>query len=162
MAYSLNSKVRWRHVMQGYAASQNASAARSVLAMWLGLNSGVKILGPGSGLIYTRVFASKVSGKLFEAPSSLSKLRSTKAKTQSAQCETSFASYRISSQRYLSILLLVLVLICNASISRQIVVVLLCRMHDQDHRISVWFNDSILTEDLSTNNREIPMGYIDG
>jgi hypothetical protein len=37
-----------------------------------------------------------------------------------------------------------------------------CRMHDQDHRISVWFNDSILTEDLSTNNRDIPMGYIDG
>ena len=37
-----------------------------------------------------------------------------------------------------------------------------CRMHDQDHGISVWFNDSILTEDLSTNNGEIPMGYIDG
>jgi hypothetical protein len=35
-------------------------------------------------------------------------------------------------------------------------------MHDQDHGISVWFNDSILTEDLSTNNGEIPMGYIDG
>jgi hypothetical protein len=32
------------------------------------------------------------------------------------------------------------------------------RLHDQDQRISVGINDSILTEDLSTINEGIPMG----
>jgi hypothetical protein len=37
----------------------------------------------------------------------------------------------------------------------------LCRLHDQDQRISVGINDCILTSDLSIINEGIPRGYID-